>query len=103
MAVCLNVNWERLNPNSDDEDDVEDGHTDDTFLAITVHDSSTFVPTYVEDLIPTDEVREFSCDKQSFELLRQYLANHLHLTYKCGELRWPLTRKEIEERHNRLP
>ncbi len=97
------VNWERLNPNSDDDEDDEDEPADETFLNITVHDPSTFVPTYVEDLIPLDEVRDFSYDKQGFELMRSYLANHLHLTYKCGELRWPLTRKEIDDRHNRLP
>ena len=119
----IGFNWHKIDPNGNEEDDEEDDE-DMEFYRPTMHNPETFVPTYVHDLIPHAERREFMGPKEDFEKLRDLLANHLQILYREGKLRyglyvctylifliyvciyilnlnrWPMTRKEIETRFN---
>ena len=80
------LNWNKIDPNgNEDEDEVED--EDIQPYQPTMHDPATFVPTYVHDLIPPEERREYLGEKEDFEKLRDLLANHLQILYREGGLR----------------
>ncbi len=96
------VNSATLDPNkeNDDASDDFDAVLDEFYTPI--YHGDDFVPSYVHELIPDADVRVY--DSQCFHKLRSLLANHLQLTYRRGELRWPKTRKEIiDSMHNTLP
>jgi len=94
------VNWRTLNPAG--EDIPEDLEADPVYHPV-VHDTDTFVPVRVADLIPVAEIQSCHREKKEFEKLRLMLANHLQIMYNTGHLRWPKMRSEIEPRFNQRP
>jgi hypothetical protein len=98
------VNWETLNPDKENDDASDDFDPVVDEFYTPVYHGDDFVPAYVHELIPAADVRVYDYDFHCFQKLRMLLANHLQLTYRRGELRWPKTRKEIiDNLHNTLP
>lgn len=102
------VNWDTINPVGEDdsgEEPEEDvAATAASFYVPTVHTPATFEPSLLRDLLPAEERQPGQLGAaQDFNTLRDHLANHLSIMYKEGKLRWPKTRKIIEERFNRTP
>ena len=97
------VNWETFNPNKDNDPSDDFDPIVDEFYTPFYH-GGDFVPAYVYDFIPDADMHVYDLDSQCFQKLRMLLANHLQLTHRHGELRWPKTRKEIiGNMHNTSP
>lgn len=98
------VNWKYVNPDFEGEEfDHAPEDEDEVRYTPTLHQPDHFVPVLVGDLLQDHQIRDYGMEKIKFKKLRDLLANHLHLTYVTGELRWPKVRKEIELIHNELP
>ena len=68
-----------------------------------LREGADFQPQYIHDLIPIDERLKYNTEVQAHERLRDLLANHLQIVYQEGSLRWPRTRREIDDSHNVRP
>jgi hypothetical protein len=89
------VNWKTLNPDGHDEEDSEEDLP--SFYPIGHAEEEEFLPTFVETLAPNAD------DDSVYKHFQSLLANHLHYTYRRGELCWPKPRKDIHLDHNVLP
>ena len=96
------VNWKTLNPKGEAEVADDSSELDDVYHPI-FHDSTTFVPRHIADLIPEERIDFRNPEKQKFEKLQMLLANHMQLMYKQGKLRWPKQRSQIAKEFNEDP
>ena len=86
-----------LTPNGP-ADEEEDPQPPAAAVGLTFHPAEeNFQPLLVEAL------SEIDVEKVHFNKMRDLLANHLHYTYRRGELSWPRPRKEILPMYNEMP
>ena len=89
-----------INPSENELDEILEA---DPIYQPIYHNSSTFNPRRIADLIPQNEIDRCHPERQQFEKLQLMLANHLQLMHAKGRFRWPRKRSQIESKFNTLP
>lgn len=101
------VNWKHVHPDDGEEEEEEvvvQEENNPDYDVVLHNPAEDFVPTYVHDLIPVENLRIYQEESMNYSTLQNLLANNLQYTYRLGKLRWPKTRTEIAgDAHNMLP